>query len=372
MVNEKIMKNYDVIFIGTSIICVLEAVYQNLCGKSVLMIDRQDKMGGAWASLNLFGLHDVENAIHYFLPDPYAFEFMRNVLKFNIIHSPKKYRLLPLLFGKCLKLRFDSKLGRCLAGIQECIQYSKKEDIPKKVLRLFKDVFLKPRSPSYYVDGGTPEMLKKVRTILASSSVKIKHSTFIEHIHIDTNTQTVEVFIGKKKLVSKNIYFTNSSRIPRLTSPLGVFYVNEKKCLRPTLHLLVSDDSPSFMYECVLTCDPFIKYVHDITHFTKESVQLKGKKKVLVLALQHHIKKSKKLYKLLMHNLKKIGMIGKNAKREAQYWQDIYLPCLNDSDLERLKSEFGSQVEILKTENFTKSIGCHAKRWAEKIRFPET
>ena len=58
-----------------------------------------------------------------------------------------------------------------------------------------------------------------------------------------------------------------------------------------------------------------------------------------------------------MHNLKKIGMIGKNAKWEAQYWQDIYLPCLNNSDLERLKSEFGSQVEILKTENFTKSIG---------------
>ena len=66
---------YDYLFIGTSMICVLEAVYQSLCGKSVLMLDRQSQMGGAWASLDIFGLNDVENAIHYFLPDPYAFDF---------------------------------------------------------------------------------------------------------------------------------------------------------------------------------------------------------------------------------------------------------------------------------------------------------
>jgi len=372
MINDKIEKKYDVIFIGTSIICVLEAVYQNLCGKSVLMVDRQDKMGGAWATLNLFGLHDVENAIHYFLPDSYALEFMRNVLKFNVATCPRKYRILPLIFGQYLKFNFDNKLGCCLAGIQECIRYSKIKQIPKKVFRLIKDFILKQRTPSFYVDGGTPEMLKKVNSILASSSVKVKYSTFIKRIHIDSNTQTVEVFVGNKKLLAKNIYFTNSSRIPKLTSPQGIFYVHEKKCLRPSLHLLVSDDSPSLMYECVLSGDPLIKYVHDITHFTKESIQLKGVKKVLVLALQHHIKKSEKTYKLVMHNLKKIGMLGKNAKREAQYWQDIYLPCLNDSDLETLKSEFGSQVKILKTENFTRSIGFHAKKWARKIKYPKT
>ena len=78
-------KKYDIVFVGTGIICVLEAVYQSLSGKSVLMIDQKSKIGGAWASLSIFGVHNVENAVHYFLPDSNAFEFLRNILNLEII-----------------------------------------------------------------------------------------------------------------------------------------------------------------------------------------------------------------------------------------------------------------------------------------------
>ena len=40
----------------------------------MLIIDKGKDMGGAWCSLNLFGLNDVENAIHYFYLSQQALE----------------------------------------------------------------------------------------------------------------------------------------------------------------------------------------------------------------------------------------------------------------------------------------------------------
>ena len=68
----------------------MEAAYQSSLGKSVLMIDNKDRIGGSWASINIFGLHEVENAIHYFLQNPVGFTFMKDVLRRNVTTSEKR------------------------------------------------------------------------------------------------------------------------------------------------------------------------------------------------------------------------------------------------------------------------------------------
>ena len=83
----------DCIIIGTSPIFIMEASYQASLGKTVLMIDNKDRIGGAWAPVDIFGLHDVEYAIHYFLQHPVGFAFMKDVLGWNVIPSQKKYRV---------------------------------------------------------------------------------------------------------------------------------------------------------------------------------------------------------------------------------------------------------------------------------------
>lgn len=370
MTDSRPSQKYDMIFIGTSVICVLEAVYQSLNGKSVLMIDQQKEMGGAWVSLELFGLHDVENAIHYFLPDPFAFDFMRKVLAWEVIRSPRKYRIFPLPMGGCLRMPYDHKLSRVIAGIKEKILLGKKRALPGAIARIVKEVFFNAREPSYYLENGTSEMLKKVETILLASSVEVKYLTPIKAIHIDNYARTVDVSTDKGKFVGNTIYFTHGSRIFNLTGSSGPFQIEEKQHLRPALHLLIRDKSPSSMYEGVFTADPLIKYVHDITRFTREADSLIGKKKLLVLALQRDVKKADELYQLVFEKLIRAGMLGEQAEIEGSYWQDVYLPRLDDSDLEQLKAEFGDQVEFLKTENFTRGIGYHAQKWASKIRFP--
>jgi len=371
MSNDGQAKKYDMVFIGTSKICVLEAVYQSLSGKSVLMLDRQSGMGGAWRSLEIFGLHDVENAIHYFLPDSFAFDFMKDALTWDVIKILRKYRVFPLPVRGCWRAPYDGAFGRLVGVIKEGVLQGKAREFPVLLLRAVWDFFFKTRPVSYYVGGGAPEMLRKVESILRASDVEVRYSTSIDWIHIDCDAQTVEVSVGEKRILASTIFFTHGSRILNLTGSSGDFPIEEKLHLRLAVHMLVRDNSPSTMYECIFTADPLIKYVHDITRFSRESTELVGRKKLLVFALQKNVRESDAVCHAIFEKLKRVGMVGKDAVLEDQYWQDVYLPRLEDSDLQKLKATFGAQVEYLKTENFTKGVGYHARRWATKIRFPD-
>jgi hypothetical protein len=369
-INQGNARKYDKVFVGTSMICVLEAVYQSLSGKSVLMVDRQSGIGGAWRSLELFGLHDVENAIHYFLPDPLAFEFMKNVLNWNVTTDLRKYRVFPIPFLGSWKVPYDNTFGRMISLLKEAVIQEKLWNLPVLLINSFVNILFKSRPPSHYVEGGTPEMLRKIDLILRASNVEVSYSTSIDRIHINSDAQVVEIGIGEERILAKTIVFSHGSRISNLTGPSGPFQIDEKLLLRPAVHMLIRDNTPSPMYECIFTADPLIKYVHDVTRNLRESAELVGRKKLLVFALQPDVKECGTTYQAIFEKLKSVGIVGKNASLEGKYWQNIYLPRLEDSDLQKLKEAFGAQVEYLKTENFARGVGLNSQKWATKIRFP--
>jgi len=179
--------------------------------------------------------------------------------------------------------------------------------------------------------------------------------------------QIVEVPGGGGVYFSKTVVFTHGTRIPNLVSSSEIFPIKEKIHPRPAIHFIVSDKSPSVMFEAIFALDPIIKYVHDVTRFTKESAYLVGKKKLFVFALHNDVTESAEIYALIFDKLKRIGLVGENAILEGQKWWDIYLPRLDDDDLQNLKDEFWPQIEILKTENTAKAIGNLARKWESKI-----
>ena len=83
---------FDCVFFGASILNSLEACYQAKQGKSVLLVDRDNDIGGAWKCISFENFERVENAVHYFLPHESGINFMRDYLNLPIIPSEKKYR----------------------------------------------------------------------------------------------------------------------------------------------------------------------------------------------------------------------------------------------------------------------------------------
>jgi len=361
--------DYDFVFIGTGIISILEAIYQNLCGKKVLMIDQQNGLGGAWMTLNIFGFEDVENAIHYFLPDPKGIQFMRDVLQWRVARSESKYRIFekPILGIK--KIAYDHPFEPCLEA------YSRGEGIRKSLKQLFiaiQSILKGKRKVSRYVEGGAAEMLSKVKAMLTKTSVEVKTSTSIEDILIDPDNEKVEFVLNRngvqETVVSRSVYLTHGTKIKNLRDNSKTIEISEQIHSRPAAHILVNDETPTKVLEAIFTNNKYLKYAHDITRFARPQGNGKANLKIFVFGLHPHVTPSQEFYPEILDMLKKTEIVGKNATLEGQYWWDVYLPALDDGTLEHLQQNYGKQISILKTENFTRGIGYHADRWSTKIK----
>ena len=76
---------------------MIEAIYQSLCKKKVLVIDNEASIGGAWKSLDFDKFTNVENAVHYLLPNNEAISFLQDVLK-KLNFRKKNQKMLYLIY----------------------------------------------------------------------------------------------------------------------------------------------------------------------------------------------------------------------------------------------------------------------------------
>ncbi len=119
-INKK--KTFDFIIVGTSPLAILQASYYTFRKKKILVIDKNNFIGGAWASIKIFGYTNVENAIHYFLPSNSALKFLKDYLHLKIIVSKKKIRVLKKSFFGKRYFHYDSIIGKFLTQVQASAQ----------------------------------------------------------------------------------------------------------------------------------------------------------------------------------------------------------------------------------------------------------
>ena len=356
-------------FVGSSPIVIIEAAYQRSLGKLVLMVDESDGIGGSWRPLKLFGIHGVENAIHYFLYDSNAFHFMKRNLKLNVIHSIKKYRVIPNFFGANRILPYDSVVGRFLAAY---LGYLRRHTEIVSVCKALFLILKRPLQRSNYLKGGCVELITTLRKLIINNGIKIFLNTkIIKYDFNDAQNKITLELINLKNnknmiVFSKKIFITHGSKINHIFSSFGVLTLKKRLLLRPSLHLLINNCKADLIHELIFTKHPLIKYVHDVSGFTKKGSKLKGKK-ILVVALQHKIRFYDGLLDDILFELKKFSMVSDNAFVESSHWQDIFLPSINDSDLKMLQRKFPVLVECLFTDDLTKGIAFNSKRWSTKI-----
>lgn len=360
-------ERYDCAFIGTSTISLLEALYQHRRGKRILMVDDQPRIGGVWVSLELFGLHDVENAIHYFIYDRAGIEFMRSVLGWNVIESPRKFRIFPAPVLGLRRIRYDNPLSLIAARIREAS--AGMPDSHRGMLQKAGMLFRALREAttregrSHYFAGGTPDMMRHVETLARKAPLDMLLDTSIERLHFDRHAGRVLIGTSRGELNTDCIFITHGARLKNLTTESGTIEVAKEVHRRPQIHLLIRDPAPTQVYEGIFVADNLIKYVHDVTRFTREAAELDHRKKLLVIALQHDCDHSAPLYATVLDKLKSSDIVGKDAALEQAHWYESYLPELSTATLDSLKQDLHPMVDALSSDNFCGAIGLYGQRW---------
>ena len=354
---------YDFICIGTSMITSLEACYQAGKGLTVLMVDKDKTFGGAWKTITIDGVEDVENAIHYFLPDDKGIDFLSKTLDFPIEPSKGKYRYFKLFNLLYIRFPYRSWIGRLVhklsySNVQKSYWFTLRH-----VISTVKTVYRERGERSYYTSSGSAEMLEKVHARIDNAGVDIWYKSEIVSIYFDIEGKRVQCKVGDKTIVARSIILGHGARLPELKSSEGSLVLEEKFHPRPAFHIMVEDIWQSKAFEVIMNSDPLIKYVHDVTRFSSLRHGNPTNKKIFVFALQSDIQNHDELSNKLVAKLREIKIIGPNCRILESLYSDVILPTIYDEDLYKMKDCFGDLVHILRTENFSRGIGYYAEKW---------
>ena len=226
-------------------------------------------------------------------------------------------------------------------------------------------VLVKKHQSSCYVSYGAAGMLKSISSMLSEKNVDVWYQSQITSIYFDMINETVKCVVNDKIITANKLILGHGARLPIMNSNEQKLELAEKIYPRPAFHLVLDDSKIDDALEIVLTSDPLVKYVHNVTRFTSLGKEQQKVQKVFVFALQSEVSNSLGLAKDLLQKLVDFKLVHAGAKIIASRYEDVFLPTLSDQDLDAIKGTFGKLVDVLKTDNFTAGIEHGAERWQD-------
>lgn len=354
---------YDLVYIGSSPISVIDAYCFAKQGKSIAMIDDHNDIGGAWRCLENPYLYDVENAIHYFLPDEDGRKFMINQLNLNIVEVKEKFRVFKFPFFGFVKLSYHNIFSKCISELVS--SYLNKEPL-KEYLKIITETLAFPKIESFFIKGGSPELLNRIFQLKNSVNIDMLLNATIKDIQINTDevsSLTYHNGVQTTKLNFRTLNISHGSKISGISVNNKRVEVIQKVHPRPSFHLFVEDNTDHIGGEWIFYGHHLFKYVHNITRYTRPKAAQYKDIKVLVFALQPNIACYDGIEGDIHQELIAAGMLTPQSKVIHSIWTDIFLPMLDDDDLEKLSQIACRKITFLKTENFVRGIGLRHKNW---------
>ena len=367
LANSKNTKKYfERLYIGTGPILLLDAINENIKGKNVLLIDSGAKIGGAWKLLNLFGLKDLENAVHYLMPNKIGYKFLEEEFKINLSINYKKYYAIKF-FKKAILISTNKLYGKIFNSIIN--EFHEKRFSLKRLLKSFS--LNSSTSNSKYPIEGCKSFLKKIEKLKDKVNLKIKLNTLVEEIKINDSkyckiSTNNGIFYTQKLIISHG--FVPPKKIEIFKEEI---FLEKKIHKRPSLHIIYTISKAekarinlNSFSQVIFNKESSIKYAHELTQYIDRSKSQKNTY-AIVLALKHHERNSFKTYKKVLNELEEFHLIpqSKYIKNINFFWQDIKLPVLYTEDLKYIKKKGNNKIEIMLTEELNTGIGIYSKRW---------
>ena len=168
----KMKKEYDFLIVGSSPVCIAEAILQASLGHRVCLVEKGD-FGGSWKYRDLFGLKNIELGPHVFHGDKIGTKAMK---LFGIKPVPVDIGYFDIEEEKLHKNNLDA--SRHQSKIKFWLNRLHKDPINfvkllYNVYQFFRVKFLKKIPKGYYLKGGTYELLSKLTSNVHWSKVDV-------------------------------------------------------------------------------------------------------------------------------------------------------------------------------------------------------
>lgn len=208
--------DYDCVFIGTSPICLFEALHQHYSGRRVLLIDDADDLGGAWKSISICDIPHVDVGCHQIGSDRSIQEFLQERIGCKLVQMDKPEE------------PFDPA---------------------------------KPTGNGYYFSRGCFELIEAIKALLAKTTVEIRLRHTVQAAFVDPTEPCVVLTVNGQQVTGGKVFLPSYCSFtfqdsPQLRSKIKFFH----------LYMLLADSTlPTFSYQNY--SGPHASRVMNVTHF---------------------------------------------------------------------------------------------------------
>lgn len=341
-------------FLGAGFPNILQSIIEKKKKNKVLIFEKNFFLGGAWSKYEdkKTGIA-TENAIHYLLYDNRGVQFIKKILKLELIETKKKFRIINF-FKTRIKLPFNNIFSKVITVI-------------KSIVINFSFSFYN-LNKSFYFKHGSLKLLEKFTNLAKKNRVNIKYNTEIKTIVLDKINKKVELIDqNKKKFFADHLVITNSSNFNHIkfktdNKSYKKFYFEKRKLYRPAAHLFFDCNFKNENQEMIFENDSIIKHCHDVTRFSRFKT---NSLKVIVVSFRPEalLKKKDFLKKYVLKVLIELKVISIKSQLLKINFNKNYLPVLSKKSLKNISFNSNGLISFLQTEDFCKCMGDYFKNW---------
>ena len=298
--------DFDIIVVGTSPICLLEALYQHHLGKKVLVVEAAHECGGAWKSIDICGVQNVDMGCHSMGHDEKMASFLQEYIGCKIVSQDDPH--LPYI-------RSNSTKG-------------------------------------FYFSRGCFELVDKILERIKETDLVLLVDSPVNELLIDPDTGMAIAKINGESVTALKVLVTSSTELT----------INEqstqstKKARYHHLYLLIADPTP-FQFTFINGTLNNVARMMNLTYFTG----LEGTgKQLIVLQTSGEMKADEaENYMDQLKNQKLLDSQAKLLKAESYFYEH---GRLNLSEYSKHKN-----VEILKTSHIS-AMSQYIDKWKQVLK----
>jgi hypothetical protein len=368
---------YPCVVIGSSPICLIEALYRSKLHEQILIVERDGHIGGAWGTISLFNFADVEIGPHIIYgscDNRSVYGFMSQFL--GISMEPLSPGPVCVVSGRFLgikKIQFRHHWLQAISAMVDHLNLKKnfsflelKNFYTRTMIAIIKHLLGFYTEP-LYPEKGCPEIVGKLAGMLDASRVEIKLNTRVNSLEVDRRSKTAILHTDNSDIVTSKAIVTSHASLTSVyengAQPIDLNFQTDEYTL---IHLLVKDAQPSTFSYVRFNDHEVLVRISDLTRYARFDDPSRDLK-----IIGAHIRsgyKSPDDLDAIFEFLKTHNYIGREACVVDYKVNDYVDSSLTGKTMEAMGKRYAPVIESLRTDdNLSYAISENLKRWRKHL-----
>jgi len=245
---------FDKVLVGSSPGMMLEASVYAGRGERVCIVDRAERPGGAWATLDLLSVPGIESGPHFFQSRA-DLSFLAGALEFELRPVPRPFWKISY---RGLRFRASDRFAKLFVGLLQVARLALKgrrrlRDVPDDRVSRLGDILRQIafhlwgyRESTDYFDGGCGQFVDAAAALSLRRGVEFRTGE-LRNVQCAAGVLSCAL-AGGERIECAELLLTCRSVLPEIETPAGVRRLEVVEAWRNQLHLRVRSPQPVEFY----------------------------------------------------------------------------------------------------------------------------